>query len=223
MGSCSGSLQLTNSQTHHSKRFTLYVEGHRQKVSVSGVLPSSLSMTFGALQSSILGPLLFIVFIVDVPLHPLSTALVVSVPYGKLHIFFPGTILKAFCLSHLASSENSKDSSLYGYFILHISNNPDTVTHKKPINILGKNPLLLTYFFLQIYFVPYLESQPATVPPKENRKVSNKTREKNIEIYLIKKMACTHVIKGINKQSNNSLTGQLQDDIILLQLPESFS
>lgn len=162
MKSCSGSLQLTNSQTHHSKRFTLYVEGHRQKVTVSGVLPSSLSMTFGALQSSILGPLLFIVFIVDVPLHPLSTALIVSVPYGKLHIFFPGTILKAFCLSHLASSENSKDSSLYGYFILHISNNPDTVTHKKPINMhFGEKStpvLLLTYFFLQIYFVPYLES-----------------------------------------------------------------
>ena len=36
-------------------------------------------------------------------------------------------------------------------------------------------------------------------------------------------MACTHVIKGINKQSNNSLIGQLQDDVILLQLPESFS
>lgn len=161
MGSCSGSLQLTNSQTHHTRRFTLYVEGHREKVSVSSVLPSSLSVTFGALQSSILGPLLFIVFVVDVQLYPLSTALVVSVPYGKLHIFFPGTILKASRLSHLASSENSKDSSFYRYFILHISKNPDTVTHKKPINILGKHPLpilLLTYFFLQIYFVPYLES-----------------------------------------------------------------
>ena len=161
MGSCPGSLQLTNSQMHHSKRFTLYVEGHRQKVSVSGVLPSSLLVTFGALQSSILGPFFFIVFIVDVPLHPSSTALVVSVPHGKLHIFFPGTILKAFCSSHLASSENSKNSAFYRYFILHISYNPDTVTHKKPINVLGKNPppiLLLTYFFLQIYFVPYLGS-----------------------------------------------------------------
>ena len=97
MGSCPGSLQVTNSQTHHSKQFTLNVGGQRQKVSVSGVAPSSLSVTFGALQSSILGPLLFIVFMVDVPLHPLSTALVVSVPYGKLHFFFPGTILKAFC------------------------------------------------------------------------------------------------------------------------------
>lgn len=202
MGSCSGSLQLTNSQTHHSKRFTLYVEGHRQKVSVSGVLPSSLSMTFGALQSSILGPLLFIVFIVGVPLHPLSTALVVSVPYGKLHIFFPGTILKAFCLSHLASSENSKDSSLYGYFILHISNNPDTVTHKKQLTcILGKNPRQFCYwptsFCRFILFLTWKVSQPQFHRQK-NRKVGNKTnykkrgkgkkprsRKKNIEICFI--------------------------------------
>ena len=125
------------------------------------MLPSSISMTFGALQSSILGRLFLIVFIVHVPLHTLSTALVVSVPYGKLHIFFPGTILKAFCLRHLASSENSKDSSFYRYFILHISNNPDTVTHKKPIHILGKHPLLLTYFFCRfILFLTWKVSQP---------------------------------------------------------------
>ena len=133
------------------------------------MLPSSISMTFGALQSSILGPLFLIVFIVHVPLHTLSTALVVSVPYGKLHIFFPGTILKAFCLRHLASSENSKDSSFYRYFILHISNNPDTVTHKKPIHILGKHPLLLTYFFCRfILFLTWKVSQPQ-LHRKKNR------------------------------------------------------
>lgn len=161
MGSCPGSLQVTNSQTHHSKQFTLNVGGQRQKVSVSGVAPSSLSVTFGALQSSILGPLLFIVFMVDVPLHPSSVRFGRFGSIRKIAFFLSWNNFKSFLfLSHLASSENSKESPFYRYFILHISNNPDTVTHKKPINILGKHPppiLLLTYFFCQIYFVPYLE------------------------------------------------------------------
>ena len=217
MWSCSGSLQLTNSQTHHSKRFTLYVEGHRQKVSVSGVLPSSLPMTFGALQSSILGPLLFIVFIVDVPLHPLSTALVVSVPYGKLHIFFPGTILKAFCLSHLASSENSKDSSLYGYFILHISNNPDTVTHKKQLTcILGKNPRQFCYwptsFCRFILFLPgKLASHSSTERKtvkwvtkliiKREAKGKSRDREKKTSKYVLSLKNGLHACDKRNKQT----------------------
>lgn len=146
MGSCSGSLQLTNSQTHHSKRFTLYVEGHRQKVSVSGVLPSSLPMTFGALQSSILGPLLFIVFIVDVPLHPLSTALVVSVPYGKLHIFFPGTILKAFCLSLWQAAKTAKIHLSVGTSFYTFRTILTQLHTKSQLTcILGKNPRQFCY------------------------------------------------------------------------------
>ena len=41
--------------------------------------------------------------------------------------------------------------------------------HSQKRNILGKNPLpisLFTYYYLKIKFVPFLKSQPATIPCK---------------------------------------------------------
>ena len=49
--------------------FKSYLNGRLQKVSIQGQLSDSVAITSGVPQRSILGPLLFIVFINDLPLH----------------------------------------------------------------------------------------------------------------------------------------------------------
>ena len=53
--------------------------------------------------------------------------------------------------------------------IPRFGNSADSVTHKKPSNILGKTPLLISLFFcyyLQIKFVSFLKVWPGTIPFK---------------------------------------------------------
>ena len=49
--------------------FTDYLSGRRQKAKLNGILSSSLAIKAGVPQGSILGPLLFIMFVNDQPNH----------------------------------------------------------------------------------------------------------------------------------------------------------
>ena len=105
-----------------------------------------------------------------------------TTPYGTVYTFLPEpTIQVSVEVNELVSNNVSKDRSFQRYLIFHILTKPDRVTLPQKGNILGKNPLpilLFTYYSLKIKFVPFLESQPATIPCKRKTTKSG-AREKD--------------------------------------------
>ena len=95
--------------------------------------------------------------------NPSMTA-VVFVSYGTMHIFLPGTIWLSVQVNKLVGNNVSKDRSFLQYLVWDILTNPDRVTLAKTGN--KANFALLTYYSLKIKFVPFLTSQPTTIPGK---------------------------------------------------------
>ena len=78
-------LQLYHCSSISLKWFQSYLQNRHQQVSVSGTLSSPQSITAGVPQGSVLGPLLFLLYINDLPLHIPQTSTAMFADDTTLH------------------------------------------------------------------------------------------------------------------------------------------
>ena len=88
--------------------FSSYLTGRTQSISVNGTISEPMSIQFGVPQGSVLGPLLFIMYINDLPLVKVCS---VELYADDTPIFFPGKSVR-----EIESQLSSDLDSLISWF-----------------------------------------------------------------------------------------------------------